>query len=94
LDQYSSGKESAMARRSRPELTPEQKVEADKLEAAIREAAADDIRDLVENLARTTDETIFGDNEFVIRDIVHRIGAVAVETALREREKGGTEVRA
>ena len=83
-----------MARRSRPELTPEQKVEADKLEAAIREAAADDIRDLVENLARTTDETIFGDNEFVIRDIVHRIGAVAVETALREREKGGTEVRA
>ena len=83
-----------MARRSRPELTPEQKVEADKLEAAIREAAADDIRDLVENLARTTDETIFGDNEFVIRDIVHRIGAVAVETALRERKKGGTEVRA
>lgn len=83
-----------MARRTRPELTPEQQSQAEQLQAAVLEAAADDIRDLVETLVRTTDATIFGENEFVIRDIVHRIGAKAVETALRERKKGGTTVPA
>lgn len=83
-----------MANRTRRELTPEQRAETEKLKAAVLEAAADDIRELIETLVQTTDATIFGANEFTIRDIVHRIGAKAVETALRERKKGGTTVPA
>ena len=81
-------------RTHRPELTAEQRSDAERLKAAILDAAADDIRQLVETLAQTTDATIFGENEFTLRDIVHRIGATAVETALRERKKGGTTVPA
>lgn len=82
------------SRTPRPELTAEQQIEAERLKAAILDAAADDIRQLAETLAATTDATIFGTNEFTIRDIVHRIGATAVATALRERKKGGTTVPA
>lgn len=82
------------SRLPRPELSADQQAEAERLKAAILDAAADDIRTLAETLAQTTDATIFGANEFVVRDIVHRIGAKAVETALRERKKGGTTVRA
>lgn len=74
----------------KPELTPE----AQELRKFFLEAASNDIDELAELLAGTTDATIFGQTEFTIRDIVHRIGAKAVETALRERKKGGTSVRA
>jgi hypothetical protein len=77
-------------RTTRLDLTPEQHAEADRIEAALLAAAADDIRALAEQLASTTDRTIFGANEFTVRDIVHRIGATAIETALEGRKKGGT----
>ena len=83
-----------MARRSksstRPDLTPDQQVEADRIHAAMLEAAAGDLRELAEELARTTDATIFGATEFTVRDIVMRVGAKAIQTALQERKKGGT----
>lgn len=80
-------------RTARPELTPDQQAEADRIRHALLDAAAADIRELTELLATTDDAHIFGATEFVVRDIVHRIGAKAVETALEGRKKGGTTGR-
>lgn len=77
-------------RTTRPDLTPQQQAEAERIHAALVAATADDLRLLAEQLASTTDRTIFGANEFTVRDIVLGIGAKAIETALEERKKGGT----
>jgi len=80
-----------MARRTtRAALTAEQRVEADRIRDALLEASADDIRELAELLASKDDTDTFGATEFTVRDIVHRIGAKAIETALSGRKKGGT----
>ena len=79
-----------MIRTPRPELTPGQQDEADRIHTALTAAVATDLRAVAEQLATTTDRTIFGANEFVLRDIVLGIGAKAIETALAERKKGGT----
>jgi hypothetical protein len=84
-----------MARTHRPvPLTPDQHAEADRIHAALLAAAADDLRELADTLARTTDATIFGATEFTVRDIVLRVGAKALEVALEGRKKGGTTGRA
>jgi hypothetical protein len=80
-----------MARRAaRPELTPEQQAEADRILAALRQAAESDLRELAELLATTDDANTFGATEYTVRDIALRIGARAVESALEGRKKGGT----
>ena len=80
-----------MARRTtRPVLTPEQQAEADRIHAAMLQAAESDLRDLAELLATTDDSNTFGATEFAVRDIVLRVGAKAVEAALEGRKKGGT----
>ncbi len=77
-----------MARRpSRPTLTADQKADADRLHAAFLAAAADDLRLLAETLAATTDETLFGANEFAVRDLAHALAAKALEVTLADREK-------
>jgi len=40
------------------------------------------------------DHELFGEAEFQVRDLVHRVGARAIEAAVNERKKGGTEGRA
>lgn len=77
-------------RTSRPTLTPEQQAEAERIRQALLDASDDDLRELAELLATKTDSTIFGATEFAVRDIVHRIGATAIQTALQGRKKGGT----
>jgi len=77
-------------RTTRLELTPAQQVEADRIHAAMLEATADDLRELAELLATKDDTNTFGATEFTIRDIVLRVGAKAIQTALEERKKGGT----
>lgn len=71
-------------------LTAEQQVEADRIRDALLEASADDIRELAELLASKDDTNTFGATEFAVRDIVHRIGAKAIQAALSGRKKGGT----
>jgi hypothetical protein len=71
-------------------LTPDQQAHAELLEQKILQAVRSDIQAIAQQLATTTDKTIFGHNEFVIRDLVHGLGAKAIETALNERKKGGT----
>ena len=84
-----------MARRTpRTELTPEQQAEAQRIHAAMLQAAEADLRELAELLATKDDTNTFGATEFTVRDIVLRVGAKAVETALSGRKKGGTMGRA
>jgi len=48
---------------------------------------------LARMLAAREDRHLLGATEFAIRDRVHRLGADALEAALAERKKGGTERR-
>lgn len=80
-----------MARRAaRSGLTPEQRAEADRILAALRQAAESDLRELAEVLATKDDSNTFGATEFTVRGIVLRVGARAIEAALEGRKKGGT----
>ena len=80
-----------MARRATtPELSPDQQAESDRIFAALQQAAADDLRALADVLATKDDTNTFGATEFTLRDIVLRVAAKAVETALEGRKKGGT----
>jgi len=71
------------------QLTPEQQDEAKRIFEILKKTVASDLQAISDQLATTTDKTIFGANEFVLRDLVHKIGAKALETALEERKKGG-----
>lgn len=75
---------------SRIALTTEQRVEADRIYQALRQAADTDLRELAELLAAKDDRSTLGPTEFAVRDIAHRIGAKALETALAGRKKGAT----
>ena len=75
---------------SRTPLTPDQQAEADRLRTALAAAVAADLDDLARLLASKADGDLLGPTEFQVRDLVHRIGARAIETALAERKKGGT----
>jgi len=80
--------------RTRVELTPDQQAEADRIKAALIAAVATDLDDLARLLASKADLDLLGATEFQVRDVVHAIGAKAIETALAGRKKGGTTGRA
>jgi len=63
-------------------LPPEKEAEIKDLEQAIREAIDAEIHELATNLATTDDAHLFGQNEFKIRAIAHKIAAKAVEQHL------------
>jgi hypothetical protein len=75
--------------RTRLELTPAQQAEADRIKAALIAAVATDLDDLARLLASKADRDLLGPTEFQVRDLVHAIGAKAIETALAGRKKGG-----
>jgi hypothetical protein len=75
---------------TRPDLTPEQRADADRIYLALRQAADADLRALAELLASQDDRSTFGATEFAVRDLVLRVGAKAVEAALEGRKKGAT----
>jgi hypothetical protein len=72
------------------DLTPDQEAEARRIYDALRHSADAELLALARLLASKADGEIFGATEFRVRDVVHRIGARAIETALAERKKGGT----
>jgi hypothetical protein len=63
-------------------LLPEKDAEIKDLAQAIREAIDAEIDELATNLASTDDAHLFGQNEFKIRAIAHKIAAKAVEQHL------------
>jgi hypothetical protein len=76
------------------DLTAEQEAEAQRLAGIIAEKAKQEALMMARLLVSKKDHEILGAAEFEIRDRVHKLGAHAIETALNERKKGGTEGRA
>ncbi len=76
---------------SRPPLTPDQAELSDRIYHSLHQAADTEIRRLADLLASKPDRQLLGQTEFEVRDLVHKIGAKALQTALEERKKGGTE---
>ena len=79
---------------STSQLTPEQADRAQRTFQGLLHAPEEDLRVLAELLASKPDDQLLGATEFTVRDLVHKIGAKAVQTALNERKKGGTTGRA
>jgi hypothetical protein len=70
----------------RTPVTSEKQAEIDDLTQAIREAVDAEIGELAANLASTDDAHLFGDNEFKIRALAHKIAAKAVEQHLARKK--------
>jgi hypothetical protein len=66
--------------------TPEKQAEINDLARAIREAVDAELNELATNLATTDDAHLFGDNEFKIRALAHKIAAKAVEQHLAKKK--------
>ena len=76
------------------QLTPEQEVEAQRLADSISVKTKEEILQITRLLVSKQDHELFGETEFQVRDLVHKIGAHAIETAVNERKKRGTKGRA
>ena len=82
---------SPRVRRPSPEsLTPEQREAAETLHQNVMEAVGDDFAALTQLLSTKTDATIFGATEFQVRDLVHAIGAKAIQAAVAAQKKRAT----
>jgi hypothetical protein len=65
---------------------PEKQADIERLTREIHEAVDAEIGELAANLATTDDAHLFGDNEFKIRALAHRIAAKAVERHLARKK--------
>ena len=72
-------------------LTPEQQEEADRIYEILRRNSEKDLRDIARLLASKADGQLLGATEFELRDRTLEIAAMALQTALSERKKGGTK---
>ena len=75
-------------------LTPEQRDEADRIKRRLMDVVEDEVQGIAELLASKPDRQILGPAEFQVRDRVHKIGALAIETAIDVRKKSGIKGRA
>ena len=75
-------------------LTPEQEAEAQRLADIIVQKTKVEALQMARLLVSKPDHELFGATEFEIRERVHKIGALAIETAVNQRKKGGTRGRA
>jgi hypothetical protein len=69
-------------------LSPELEAKAQELAARIKARSADAILEMARRLVATTDDTLFGDTEFALRDRAH--GIVADAYAEHPPQKVGT----
>jgi hypothetical protein len=76
------------------ELTAEQEAEAQRLADAIAVKTKEELLRITRLLVSKKDHELLGETEFQVRDLVHQIGARAIETAVNERKKGATKGRA
>jgi hypothetical protein len=76
------------------ELTADQEAEAKRLAEIITAKADEEFLALARLLISKAPADLLGATEFEVRDRVHRLGAFALQTALNERKKGGTQGRA
>lgn len=71
-------------------LPEEQARRAQELYESLRADADADLKAIAELLATKPDDQLFGATEFQLRDMVHRVGAKALQAAAVQRKKGGT----
>jgi hypothetical protein len=76
------------------QLTREQEAEALRLAELVAEKTKAEVLQMARLLVSKKDHEIFGATEFALRDRSHQLGAAVLETALHERKKGATKVRA
>ena len=67
-------------------LAPEKVAEVQALAQAIRQAIDAEVAELARTLVSTDDRHVFGQNEFTIRDLAHRIAAKALEQHLAQKK--------
>ena len=67
-------------------LSAEKQAEIDDLARAIHEAVDAEIGELAATLATTDDAHVFGDNEFRIRALAHKIAAKALAQRLAQKK--------
>jgi hypothetical protein len=79
---------------STPDLTPEQEAHAQELAQTLLTALEGDLLQMTRLLASKPDHQVLGQTEFQIRDIVHQIGAKAIQAELEARQKKVTRDRA
>ena len=71
-------------------LTVEQEAQAQRLAQQIQDVAREDILELARLLVSKRASDIFGETEFQVRDVVHRVGAKAFEVHLAEKKTATT----
>jgi len=69
-------------------LTPTQEAEAQALAAALTELAREDLVAMARLLVAGPPEAVFGDNEFKLRDLAHRLASKAAQARLDAAKKG------
>jgi hypothetical protein len=79
---------------STPDLTPEQEAHAQELAQTMLKALEGDVLQMTRLLASKPDHQVLGQTEFQIRDLVHQIGAKALQAELEARQKKVTKDRA
>ena len=67
-------------------LTSEQEAEAQRLAQRIHDQSRADILELARLLVSKPEAEIFGETEFQVREVVHRVGAAALEIHLAEKK--------
>ena len=76
------------------ELTPEQEAEAKRIAEIIGKRAQEEALQMARIMVSKPDAQLLGASEFEVRDRANKLAAHAIETAVNERKKGGTEGRA
>ena len=74
-----------------PDSTPEQADLEERIYQGLRRSCDGDLRRMARLLAAKPYKQLLGQTEFEVRDLVHDLGATALQTALDERKKGATE---
>jgi hypothetical protein len=75
-------------------LTAEQGAEAKRLSELFQQTFLQEADRLARLFASKATHQMLGKTEFELRDFVHHLGTQFLQTALDERKKGGTKVRA
>jgi hypothetical protein len=70
-------------------LTTEQDAEAQRIRERLEPLVLNELTNMARLMASKSNGELFGKTEFEIRDAVHRIGAMVLETAADERQKKG-----
>jgi hypothetical protein len=72
----------------------EECAESERLVGLVMEAIEDDIRQMAEAIVSRRDDELLGPGEFDLRERVLKAACHILETALKDRKKGGTKAAA